>query len=223
MGKLRNIIELGNPMPKLTYLATLIVTLLLPLGQHALGEDAKKTEIDTSALEIQERDIIMGKEDAPVTIIEYASLSCGHCASFHGNILPALKKDYIDTGKAKFIFRSFPLNAPALRGSMLVRCVPEGDFYTFIKVLFDQQKAWAFNPNYVNLLGKIARLGGMHHENFKKCMENEALETELIEAKKVAVEKLGVRSTPTVFVGEEQVPAHDLDAIKKAIEAKLAS
>jgi protein-disulfide isomerase len=199
-------------MPSMKHLIVFSMLTWLSLNGQAAANDV---------LNVQPDDVIMGEKDAPVTIVEYASLSCGHCASFHEKILPGLKSKYIEPGKAKFIFRSFPLNAPALRGAMLTHCVADRDYYTFIEVMFDQQKAWAFDPNHVDMLGKIARLGGMSHDKFQACMENKELETQLIEAKKTAIEALEVRSTPTVFVNGTKVEAHDLEAIQAAIEASL--
>ena len=95
-----------------------------------------------SALDITEKDFVIGNEDAKITIIEYASLSCSHCADFHVNTLETLKKEYIDTGKVKMVFRDYPFNYPALLGSMVLRCIPENYRYDYMNALFKLQTDW---------------------------------------------------------------------------------
>ena len=91
-------------------------------------------------LKIEEDEIILGDPNAPITMIEYASMSCPHCASFHLNTLPAIKEEYIDTGKVKFVFRDYPFNLPALQASMIIRCVGENVYFKYINALFGLQK-----------------------------------------------------------------------------------
>ena len=98
-------------------------------------------------------DKILGDENAPVTIVEYASMTCGHCANFHTRTWPDLKKDYIDTGKVRFIFREFPLDPVASAAFMLARCAPQDKYFEIIDVMFEQQRSWAFTDNpYQSLL-----------------------------------------------------------------------
>ena len=97
---------------------------------------------ETSALDINENDFIIGDENAPITIIEYASMSCSHCASFHINTLPEIKKEYIDTGKVRMIFRDYPFNYPALMGSMMMRCIPNNVRYDYMNALYILQPDW---------------------------------------------------------------------------------
>jgi Protein-disulfide isomerase len=97
---------------------------------------------EISALEITEDDFVIGNENAPITIIEYASMSCSHCATFHTNTLPDLKKEYIDTGKVRMIFRDYPFNYPALLGSMMMRCIPRDARYDYMNALYELQTAW---------------------------------------------------------------------------------
>ena len=98
-------------------------------------------------LDISEEDYVIGSKDAPITIIEYASLSCSHCANFHINVLKELKKDYIDSGKVRWVFRDFPFNFPALIGSMALRCIPEDIRYDYMGALFKLQSQWVLREN----------------------------------------------------------------------------
>lgn len=145
-------------------------------------------------------DRILGNAEAPVTIIEYASLSCPHCANFHATRFKWIKENYIDTGKVKFIFRDFPLNQPALLGSMLAQCAPPERYYAFLDLLFRQQATWAFSESVMEELAKIARVGGIGKAAFDDCMSNVELSERIIESRKIGVEKYDVASTPSLIV-----------------------
>ena len=97
---------------------------------------------ENSILDVKDNDFYIGEDNAPITIIEYASMSCSHCADFHNDTLEELKKEFIDTGKVKFIFRDFPFNYPALAGSMILRCVPEDVRYEYMNGLYKLQNSW---------------------------------------------------------------------------------
>ena len=114
-------------------------------------------------------DFVIGDNDAPITIIEYASMSCSHCASFHNNTLETLKKEYIDTGKVKFVFRDFPYNYPALLGTMVMRCLPDDIRYDYMNALYRLQKQWVQKENAESTkeLFKIMQSGGMNKEEFE--------------------------------------------------------
>ena len=135
-----------------------------------------------SVLDIAEDDFIIGEKNAPITIIEYASLSCGHCADFHINSLPNLIEEFVDTGKAKIIFRDFPFNYPALLGSMVLRCVPEDIRYEYASALYQLQSKWVVQENAEakKELYKIMQSGGMTKENFNECINNVDLENEIL-------------------------------------------
>ena len=147
---------------------------------------------------------MLGNPEASVTIIEYASLSCPHCAEFHNKVLPGLKEKYIDTGKVAFVFRPFPLNLPAFHGTVLAYCAGDKRFYNFLKVLFDTQESWAFHKNYLEMLSNIGKLGGIKPQDFDRCIEDKALEESILETKKHAANTLKLRSTPTFYVNGVQ-------------------
>ena len=158
--------------------------------------------IDLSALKISENDFVIGDEDAPVTIIEYASMSCSHCANFHKNTLPELKTEYIDTGKVRMIFRDFPFNYPALLGSMMLRCIPNEVRYDYMNVLYQLQSKWVNrDPNITKKeLYKIMQSGGMTKDEFDSCYSNLDIENEILEAVMAAQNDFNIRSTPSFIV-----------------------
>jgi protein-disulfide isomerase len=179
----------------------LLFTLLITSPAHAfLDELFGEPKKGAAALGQKPSDIILGDPDAPVIIVEYASMSCGHCAHFHTNVLPEIKKNYIDAGKVKFIFRHFPLNEPALKAAQLTYCGGKKRFNTFTKVLFDTQSKWAFDSNYLDSLSTIARVGGISKDQFDACMTNPDLERNLLLQRQEAADQIGVSATPTFFI-----------------------
>ncbi len=182
------------------------------------GQESTKTLSREALLRAQPTDVVLGDKDAPVTVVEYASLSCGHCASFHNNVFPTLHENYIKTGNIQFIYRDFPLNPPALRAAQLARCAGDDKFHSYIKVMFDTQRGWAFGQDFLARLREIAILGGMKGAEFDACMQNQALETQIITSRQHAEQLLGVSSTPTLFVNGEKVEgAVNLDRMRSII------
>lgn len=168
-------------------------------------------------------DHILGDPKAKVKIIEYASLSCPHCANFHKETFPELKKRYIDTGKAAFVFRHYPLNETAFRGAMLTECVGQDKFFTFLKVLFDTQQKWAFSSDYLESLRAIAGVGGVDAKTFDACMADKAIENRLISGVSWASKELGVNVTPTLFINGEKIESsRSIDTIAPKIDSYLS-
>jgi protein-disulfide isomerase len=175
-------------------------------------------------------DIVYGDVNAPVTIVEYASLSCSHCATFALEGWPKLKADYVDGGKVKFIYRDFPLNQPALVASMVAICVAEDNktektarYYDFLKALFKTQDAWAFNNEFIEKLRAIAKLEGMSSERFDACVKDGKLQERILKSRLEVSKTLQIQSTPTFLINGEVVNGYSgYDEIKKTVEAKLA-
>ena len=155
-----------------------------------------------SALDITEKDFVIGNEDAKITIIEYASLSCSHCADFHVNTLETLKKEYIDTGKVKMVFRDYPFNYPALLGSMVLRCIPENYRYDYMNALFKLQPDWVNKENKKTIqeLYKIMQSGGMTKDEYDACIYNTELENEILEGVMEAQNQFNIKSTPSFII-----------------------
>ena len=155
-----------------------------------------------SVLEITENDFVIGDEDASITIIEYASLSCSHCADFHMNTLPKLKEEFVDTGIAKIVFRDFPFNYPALLGSMVLRCVPEDIRFQYSNALYKLQSKWVVRENAKSTqeLYKIMQSGGMTKEEFNQCVGDVDLENEILQGLISAQNEFNIKSTPSFII-----------------------
>ena len=168
-------------------------------------------------------DVVLGDPAAKVTIVEYASLTCPHCAAFHTGTLPGLKQKYIDTGKVRLILRGLPLNPPDLVTQMLARCVPADKYYQFTSAVFENQRAIYSTENIEGSLKALARQAGFTEDTYKSCTENEKLRGQLIEMAKVAGEKYGVDSTPTFFINGKRFAGerNDLASFEKAIDPLL--
>jgi len=153
-------------------------------------------------LDISEDDFVIGDENAPITIIEYASLSCSHCSDFHNNTLGKLKNEYIDTGKVRFVFRDFPFNYPALLGSMVLRCIPGDVRYDYMNALFQLQPNWVDRDNAKTTqeLFKIMQSGGMTKEEFDTCITNVDLENKILQGVIGAQNEFSIQSTPSFLI-----------------------
>lgn len=165
----------------------------------------------------------MGRPDAPVTIIEYASLTCPHCAQFEAEVLPKLKAEYIDTGKVRFVYRDFPLDRLALTASVVARCAGRDRFFGFIEAFFGSMQTWARAQNPVEALGRIARLGGMSDAEFDACTKDQKI-TDAVLAQRLEGEKTyQIRATPTLFInGERFSGGLRFDELKRLIDSKLS-
>jgi protein-disulfide isomerase len=163
----------------------------------------------------------LGKDDAPVTIVEYASMTCPHCAHFHETTYPELKKRYIDTGKVRFIFREFPLDPLAAGASMLARCADKDQFYPLIETLFQQQRQWAVEKPIPQLMA-LAKQAGMSEQKFNACLSDQKMLDAMQAEQKRATDKFGVNSTPTLFVnGKKQVGGVTIEDLAKVIDPLL--
>jgi protein-disulfide isomerase len=150
-------------------------------------------------------DRVLGNANAPVTIEEFASLTCPHCAEFTEQTLPQLKKDYIDTGKVKLIFRDFPLENVALQAAKLTRCAPPDRYYALIDVLYGSQNKWAGASDPTKALTQIGVLAGISPTQFKACLDSKELETAILQESIDAKQKHNVNSTPTfIFNGGDE-------------------
>lgn len=168
------------------------------------------------------REFVHGDPKAKVTVIEYASLTCPHCAHFAENDFPKLKKDYIDTGKVKFVFRDFPLDGLATAGALLARCAPGDRGKMLIDLLFKNQSEWLRNDRPpLDSMRNFAKLAGMSDADVDACLKNQKILSEITDVKEKAETLYKVQSTPTFFVGETMVPGADYEALKKAIEKAL--
>ncbi|MBT3534983.1 MAG: DsbA family protein [Rhodospirillaceae bacterium] len=145
-------------------------------------------------------DMALGAKDAPVTIVEYASMTCPHCANFHMGPFKELKAKYIDTGKVRMIFREFPFDPVALQASMLARCAGEKRYFGMLNVLFKSQMKWAKSSNPQQALAKIARLAGFTQARFNTCMASQELADMILKSRMKGNKEFGIDSTPSFIV-----------------------
>jgi protein-disulfide isomerase len=139
----------------------------------------------------------LGRADAKVVVIEYASLTCPHCASFHRDVLPEVKKKYIDTGKIRWVYRDFPLDGRATVAAMAARCAPKDRYFPFLDALFKSQEQWARAPDVHVALAPIARLAGLSQADYDACVKNEALVKAIANVANEAQAQFQVKSTPS--------------------------
>ena len=166
-----------------------------------------KTDVHTLATPIDDNTAlslpdgpILGDGNAPVTVYEFSSLNCSHCADFHLSVLPRLKPEFIDTGRVKFIFVSFPLDRKSMKAAMLSECVPESSYGEFIKILFKKQREWMLSRNTEQVLIRYAMLNGMTEEQAKVCLSNDALAKDILEIRQQGMDRLEIKGTPAFLV-----------------------
>ncbi|WP_314952584.1 DsbA family protein [Bradyrhizobium cosmicum] len=152
-------------------------------------------------------DMALGPKEAPVTITEYASMTCPHCAAFNEQVFPKIKSEYIDTGKVRYIFREFPLDIKAAAGSMLSRCIAKDDapkYFAVTDMLFRQQNDWVMK-NTTETLTRIGKQAGLTQQQVEACLKDQALLDKIAADQKYASDVLKVDSTPTFFINGEKI------------------
>jgi protein-disulfide isomerase len=171
---------------------------------------------------LEDGDMVLGAANAPVTIIEYASLTCPHCAAFHTRTLPRLKAEYIDKGLVKYVYRDFPLDRIALQASMIARCAGPERYFGFLDVFFQQQSNWAAgnDPNkMIGALKRLARLGGMTEQQVDACLQNRQVQDSILAMSLAGEKQFQVNSTPTLIInGQRQAGALTIEEIEKIIK-----
>jgi len=204
-------------------LGILSLVLVSPGSPEAAAPHPMLADAQT-VLEITKDDRILGKPEAPITIVEYASLTCPHCAHFANDVLPEIKKAWIDTGKARLVLRDFPLDEPALRAAMITHCAPPDRYYAFADTFFAAQEKWVRSTDYREALARLAKLGGMGKEEFDACLANTALENKIVEGRLKASQELNVDSTPTFFVnGSKLAGAPTAEEFEKLLSGLAAA
>ncbi len=171
-------------------------------------------------------DMALGPADASVTIVEYASMTCPHCAAFNETVFPKIKSEYIDTGKIRYVFREFPLDIKAVAGSMLGRCIAKGDagkYFAVIDLLFKQQNDWVMK-NTTDTLIRIGKQAGLSQQAVEDCLKDQSMLDKIAADQKFANEVLKVNSTPTFFVNGEMIRGEtSFEEFDKKIKSLLKS
>jgi protein-disulfide isomerase len=192
----------------------------------ALGFVSPASAQDVSVEELMQPgplgDEALGDDKAPVTIVEYASMTCPHCAHFATTTFPKLKEQYIDTGKVRFIFREFPFDDLAAGAFMLARCAPKDQYFPLIEVLFQQQDKWVVRPpaSPADALLTIVKQAGFTKQSFEECLANQKILDGIEQVRNRAVEKFKVDSTPTFFINGKRLKGDiSLEELEKAIKS----
>lgn len=193
-------------------IAALLITSPLLNSADAAPADTKEALSEMS----------IGSADAPVTIYEYSSLTCPHCAAFHRDTLPEIQEKYIDTGKVRLVYADFPLGQLALAGSMLARCAGPAMYPGLVDIMFRDQATWTRSQNPLDDLINIGRFAGLTPDEVTACVSNQELGQELLRRKDEAVKNFDIQSTPTFRIGDQTiVGAARFETFEKAIEAEL--
>ena len=168
-------------------------------------------------------DMALGDPDAPVTMIEYFSLTCPACRLFHQNVFSKLKPSYVDTGKVRFVFRDYPLNAPALHAAVLAHCAGPARYFVFVDVLFETFDDWASSRDYLDMLAQLGELGGVSRDRFEACLADEALENRVLESFQAGQAEYDVSQTPTLIVnGEKYEGKMQFEALARHLDRLLS-
>ncbi|HZD91292.1 MAG TPA: DsbA family protein [Pseudolabrys sp.] len=169
-------------------------------------------------------DMVLGSKSAPVIVVEYASMTCPHCAHFDETAYPKIKKNYIDTGKVRWILREFPLDPLAAAAFMLARCAADGSppkYYDMVNTLFHQQDTWAIEKPIPPLLS-IAKQAGMTETKFKACLSDQKMLDKIQAERQEAINKFKVNATPTFYIdGIKHEGALEYDQFAKILDAQL--
>jgi protein-disulfide isomerase len=206
----------------LALLGSTIAASALVAGLPALAQDT--VSVEDLAVPGPLGDVALGPADAKVTIIEYASLTCSHCAAFHKETYPLLKQRYIDSGKVRFILREFPLDVLATAGFMLARCEGDSRYYPVVDMLFSQQRGWAFSDKPLEGLQQMMRQAGFSQQKFESCLRDPKLRDAVNAVRSRAVDKFKISSTPTFFINGRRYSGNmSIDELEKVIKPLLGA
>ncbi|WP_169544567.1 DsbA family protein [Sneathiella aquimaris] len=177
---------------------------IAPLALGAAGSLLSPATAQAGVMDILENDNILGDPKAPISIVEYASLTCSHCANFHTNAFKNIQEDYIDTGKAFLIYRDFPLDRFAFQASVLAHAAGKDRFFAVLKILFEKQAEWTTAPDITAALTKIGNMVGVSKATYEKNLADEKLGESILTDRMVGANEYGVNSTPTLFINGEK-------------------
>jgi protein-disulfide isomerase len=207
----------------LTGLAALAGVSPLRLIADAMAQGATAADV---AKPVSLPDMALGPANASVTVTEFASMTCPHCAAFTEEVFPKIKSEYIDSGKIRFVFREFPLDIKAAAGSMLARCIAKDDsgkYFAVIDMLFKQQNEWVLK-NTTETLIRIGKQAGLSQQAVEDCLKDQALLDKIVADQKFAAEVLKVNSTPTFFINGEMIKGEaKFEEFDKKIKSLLKS
>jgi len=190
------------------------------LASPALADDPVKVDLSDLLTAPDEGDMTLGPDTAKVTVVEYGSASCPHCAAFYKDTFIKLKADYIDTNKVRFIFREFPHNDQGLAAFMVARCAPKEKYFPLLDVFFTTQATWV--PDAMNQLKNISQQAGMSASDFEACLKNEKVAKAILDVREKGSKKYGVSGIPYLFVNGKVFEGETTyDAMKAVIDPLL--
>jgi len=188
----------------------LFVSIIICFKSHS---DTLKTQNDL---------VVLGKNEAPIKIKIFSSLTCPHCADFHINVVPKIKKEYVDPGKVQLIFIDFPLDQAAFDASKLLHCLDQKKQITFLDKIYENQSQWTSGKNLSeinNNLKEIVKVLGINSKEFDKCLNNDTIIDQIINGRIDAIQKYSINSTPTIIINEKKLEGSaNFRNIKKKIE-----
>ena len=196
MVKLRNIITLS---------AVVLLFNLILTGTLSATSKTKNTKSNLFPIDYIIADRILGNAGAKITIIEYASMTCPHCAEFHTGTFQTLKTEYIETGKVKFIYRDYPLDRLALAAAMMARCAPKERYYPILEIIFRTQENWAKQADPAKALAQIGLLSGISENTYNACVANKKIYEGVMKIRSDGGEKFNIQSTPTIIINGKPI------------------
>ena len=205
-----------------TILVAVCVLFIILAGNSTAEPEKINNKIKLLPIKDILADRVLGDPSAEVTIIEYASMTCSHCAAFHAGQFQILKKEYIKTGKVKFIYRDFPLDGLALAAAMMARCAPKERYYPIVNIIFQTQQNWANKANPSEALSQIGLLSGISKDTYKACIANTDIYEGLVKIRNQREQKFKILSTPTIIVNNNTVTGGlSVKNLRQVLDAEL--
>ena len=204
------------------FLVSFVISLIIPACDQIDQKETKKEKSYKENLDTQNNLIVLGNDQAPIKIKIFSSLTCPHCANFHIKVVPELKREYIDSGKAQIIFIDFPLDEAAFNAAKLLHCSDKEKQMEFLNIIYETQSKWANGSNINdinNSLKKIVKNLGISSVQFDKCLIDEAISDKILNNRIEANQKYSINSTPTIIINEKKLEGStNFKNIKKKIE-----
>jgi protein-disulfide isomerase len=216
----RHIVKLCDMM--IPSILVLLFSLVSP-GTVSAELKTKKTKPNSFAIESIMADRVLGSANAKITVIEYASMTCPHCAEFHAGPFQILKMEYIKTGKVRFIYRDFPLDRLALAAAMMARCAPKERYYPIVEIIFRTQTNWAKQANPTEALSQIGLLSGISKKTYKACVGNKDIYEGVMKIRNDGEAKFDIQSTPTIIINGKPIKGHlTAEKLRLILDSELA-
>jgi protein-disulfide isomerase len=196
---------------------------LVSLGTVSAEPKTKNSKSNSFAIESIIADRVLGSANAKITVIEYASMTCRHCAKFHAGPFQILKTEYIETGEVRFIYRDFPLDQLALAAAMMARCAPKERYYPIVDIIFRTQKNWAKQANPTDALSQIGLLSGISKKSYKACVGNKEIYEGVMKIRNDGERKFNIQSTPTIIINGKPIKGHlTAEKLRLTLDSVLA-